>query len=186
MVLNPWDLYLKTVPLIFPSQKVSEDGLNDSVMLTQLLLPPIISLLHDNTDASLRHATKMGITACEERFDDLLELRMEDNLQMNAASKKEAIEGRAAVKIYKKAMESKEPFDVAILDLTNKIGIGGQETMKRLLEIDPDVKGIIITGYSDDPVVANFRAYGFSGFITKPATRDELSKVINEVISKSQ
>ncbi len=93
------------------------------------------------------------------------------------------IDGRAALEIYKKAMESKEPFDVVILDLTNKIGMGGQETMKKLLELDRDVKGIIITGYSDDPVVANFREYGFSGFVIKPVTRDELSKVINEVIS---
>ena len=93
------------------------------------------------------------------------------------------IEGKEAVEIYTKAMESKEPFDVVILDLTNKIGMGGQATMKKLLEINPDVKGIIITGYSDDPVVANFEAYGFSGVIIKPATKDELSKVINEVLS---
>ena len=93
-------------------------------------------------------------------------------------------EGKEAVQIYKKAMESKEAFDVAILDLTNKFGMGGQETMKRLLEIDDTARGIVITGYSDDPVVANFRAYGFSGFITKPATRNEMSKVIHEVISK--
>jgi two-component system cell cycle sensor histidine kinase/response regulator CckA len=92
-------------------------------------------------------------------------------------------EGKEAIEIYKKAMESKEPFDVVILDLTNKIGMGGQETMKRLLELDSDVKGIIITGYSDDPAVANFRAYGFSGFIIKPATKEELSKVIKEVLS---
>ncbi len=83
-------------------------------------------------------------------------------------------------------MESKEPFDVAILDLTNKFGMGGQETMKRLLEIDPAAKGIVITGYSDNPVVADFRAYGFSGFLTKPATKDELDKVISEVLSKDQ
>lgn len=96
------------------------------------------------------------------------------------------IEGKEAIEIYKKAMESKEPFDVVILDLTNKIGMGGQATMKRLLEINPDVKGLIITGYSDDPAVANFRAYGFSGFIIKPATKDELSTVIKEVLSKDQ
>jgi PAS domain S-box-containing protein len=95
-------------------------------------------------------------------------------------------EGKEVIEIYKKAMESKEPFDVVILDLTNKIGMGGQETMKRLLELDHDANGIVITGYCDDPVVANFRAYGFSGYLTKPTTMDELSKVINEVLSEDQ
>jgi len=95
-------------------------------------------------------------------------------------------EGNEAVQIYKKAIESKEPFDVVILDLTNKLGMGGQETMRRLLEIDPNTKGIVITGYSSDPVVSNYSAYGFSGFLAKPATKDELNKVISEVVSKNQ
>lgn len=96
------------------------------------------------------------------------------------------IEGKEAVDIYKKAMKSKESFDLVILDLINKIGMGGQKTMERLLELDPDVKGIITATYSDSPIVTNFRAYGFSGFITKPATMDALSKIVNEVISKGQ
>ena len=99
---------------------------------------------------------------------------------------KTCTEGNEAVQIYKKAMESKEPFDTVILDLTNKIGLGGQEAMRRLLEIDPNTKGIAITGYSSDPVVSNYRAYGFSGFLTKPATKDELDKVISEVVSKNR
>ncbi len=94
------------------------------------------------------------------------------------------IEGNKAIEIYTKAMESADPFDLAILDLTNKSGMGGQETMRRLLEIDPDVKGIIITGYFDDPVASNYSAYGFSGFLGKPSTRDELQKVINDVLLK--
>jgi PAS domain S-box-containing protein len=95
-------------------------------------------------------------------------------------------EGKEAVEIYKKALGSKEPFDLVILDLTNKFGMGGQETMKRLLEIDHNVKGIVITGYSDNPVVTDFKKYGFSGFLTKPATSGELSRAISEVISKGQ
>lgn len=75
---------------------------------------------------------------------------------------------------------------MVILDLTNKVGMGGQETMKRLLEIDHNAKGIVITGYSNDPVVSDFRTYGFSGFLAKPATRDELSRVIKKVISRDQ
>ena len=95
------------------------------------------------------------------------------------------IDGKEAIETYIKAMELKQPFDAVILDLTNKLGMGGQQTMEKLLEIDPDTKGIIITGYSDDPVVTNYRAYGFSDFITKPATRDKLSRVISEVISRN-
>ena len=63
---------------------------------------------------------------------------------------------------------------------------GGQQTMKKLLEINPAVKGIVSTGYSNDPVVAHFRAYGFSGFLNKPATKFELNKVINKVLSKDK
>ena len=69
-----------------------------------------------------------------------------------------------------------------MLGLTNKLGMGGQETMKKLLEIDHAVKGIVITGYTQDPIVTNFWAYGFSGYLVKPATRDELSRVISEII----
>ena len=96
------------------------------------------------------------------------------------------IEGEEAIKIYKKAMESKVPFDIVILDLTNEFGMGGQKTMKKLLEIDPAAKGIVSTGYSNDPIVAHFKAYGFSGFLTKPATKDELNKVVNKVLSMDQ
>ncbi len=95
------------------------------------------------------------------------------------------IEGREAVEKYKKAMKSKDPFDVVILDLTNKYGMGGKEAIKMLRKIDRDVKSIIITGYSDDPVVHNFRAYGFSGFLIKPATRAEFSRVIHDVMEGS-
>ncbi len=94
-------------------------------------------------------------------------------------------DGKQAIEIYTKSMESEKPFDAVILDLTNQFGMGGQETMGKLLQIDPDVKGIIITGYCDDPVVKNYRAYGFSGVLTKPVIRDELSRVLNEVISKN-
>ncbi len=107
---------------------------------------------------------------------------LSDVITMLGYDTKTCIEGKEAVEIYSKAMESKEPFDTVILDLTNQFGMGGQETMKKLIEIDPDAKGIVITGYTNDPIVSNFRAYGFLGVLTKPATQSELSKVISEVI----
>ncbi|MEA2038575.1 MAG: PAS domain S-box protein [Thermodesulfobacteriota bacterium] len=94
-----------------------------------------------------------------------------------------AVEGAEAIEIYKKAMGSDESFDMVILDLTNKVGMGGVETIKRLLEIDPDVKAIVATGYSNDPIISNFREHGFCGSLPKPFSMDELKTALREVIA---
>ena len=95
-----------------------------------------------------------------------------------------AKDGVEAIELYKKAKESGKPFDAVILDLTNQFGMGGKKTIEILLEIDPDVKAIISSGYSLDPVMANFRQYGFSGAIAKPYTRKELDYILHEVVKR--
>lgn len=84
--------------------------------------------------------------------------------------------------MYIKAKESDQSYDGVILDLTNKIGMGGKEAIKKLFEIDPDVKGIVSTGYSNDTIVTKFKEYGFCGALTKRFTIDELSRTMLEVI----
>jgi two-component system cell cycle sensor histidine kinase/response regulator CckA len=91
-------------------------------------------------------------------------------------------DGVEAIEVYKKAKESGEPFDLVILDLTNNVGMGGVEAIKILLQIDPEIRAIVATGYSFDPVVSNFRAYGFRGAITKPFSMDELGKAVQEAL----
>ena len=91
--------------------------------------------------------------------------------------------GEEIIKLYKKAMDSGEPFDVVIMDLTIPGGMGGQIVIKKLLEIDPDAKAIVSSGYTDDPVISNFEGYGFSGFIPKPYMLEDLRKVLTEVLS---
>jgi len=92
-------------------------------------------------------------------------------------------DGVEAIEMYKRAKKSGEPFDAVILDLTIEFGMGGTEAIRKLIEIDPDVKAIVSTGYSNDPVVAKFREYGFRGALTKPYTIDELSKALHKVVS---
>ena len=96
---------------------------------------------------------------------------------------KVAIDGVEAIEMYKKARESGEPYDVVILDLTNNIGMGGVEAIKKLRKIDPEIRAIVATGYSFDPVVENYRAYGFCGAMTKPFGMDELKMAFSEVIA---
>jgi PAS domain S-box-containing protein len=93
-----------------------------------------------------------------------------------------AADGAAAIKLYKAAMKSGNPFSVAILDLTIAGGMGGEETIKKLLKIDPAVKAIVSSGYVDDSVIANYRDYGFSGVVAKPYTLEQLRKALQDVI----
>ena len=92
-----------------------------------------------------------------------------------------AIEGLEAIEMYRKAMASGNPFDVVILDLTNKTGLGGIETIERLLEIDTAVKAIVRTGYSNNPVLRDFRGHGFRAALLKPFTFDELKAAFREI-----
>ena len=91
-------------------------------------------------------------------------------------------DGAEAIKLYKASMKSGNPFGMAILDLTIPGGRGGEWAIRELLKIDPGVKAIISSGYIDDPVVANYSEYGFSGMIAKPYTIDELRKAVQDVI----
>jgi PAS domain S-box-containing protein len=94
-------------------------------------------------------------------------------------------DGHEAINLYKKAKESSQPFDTVIMDLTVRNGMGGKETIKNLLEIDPGVKAIVSSGYSNDPIMADFKKYGFTGVITKPFEIKELSEVLHKVIKGS-
>lgn len=92
-----------------------------------------------------------------------------------------ARDGVEAIEFYKKARESGKPFDVAIIDLTVPGGMGGKEAVKKLLEIDPNVKTIVSSGYSNDPIMSEFKQYGFKGVIAKPYLIEELSEIVSRV-----
>ncbi len=97
---------------------------------------------------------------------------------------KSAGDGARAIELYKKAKDSPEPFDVVILDLTVPGGMGGRRTIKKLKEIDPDVKAVVSSGYDKDPVMTDFKKYGFSGSVGKPYSMHELEKAIEEIMKQ--
>jgi PAS domain S-box-containing protein len=90
-------------------------------------------------------------------------------------------DGTAALNLYREARTSGVPYALVIMDLTVPGGMGGKVMMKKLLEIDPDAKGIVSSGYFNDPIIAHYREYGFSGVVTKPFKVDEISEVLQAV-----
>jgi len=92
--------------------------------------------------------------------------------------------GVEAIDAYKKQKDSGEPFNMVILDLTIKGSMGGEQTIRELLKIDPHVKAIVSSGYPNDPVMADFGAYGFRGAIPKPYQEEDLKKTLERVLKK--
>jgi CheY-like chemotaxis protein len=92
------------------------------------------------------------------------------------------VDGAEAIERYKESVESGNRYCVVIMDLTIPGGMGGDEAIKALLEIDPDCKAIVSSGYSNDPIMADYRRHGFSGVISKPYRAVELSVLVHSVI----
>lgn len=92
--------------------------------------------------------------------------------------------GEAAIEKYTTAMASGKPFDIVILDLTIRGGMGGKEAFEKLLAINPKIKAIVSSGYSSDDIVAEYEKYGFKARLNKPYKLEVLRDTLNKVLSE--
>lgn len=92
-----------------------------------------------------------------------------------------AADGVEMLKRYRASRELGRPFDAVIMDLTIPGGMGGVEAIKELLAYDPSAVAIVSSGYSNDPVMANHRAYGFAGVVSKPYRAVDLRQALRQV-----
>jgi CheY-like chemotaxis protein len=95
-----------------------------------------------------------------------------------------ARDGLTALDLYKQEKAAGSPFDIVILDLSVSSGLGGKETIELLRNVDPAVKAVISSGYTNDPVVQDFSHYGFSERLTKPYNIHEMKNLLEKVIKK--
>jgi two-component system cell cycle sensor histidine kinase/response regulator CckA len=94
-----------------------------------------------------------------------------------------ANDGAEAIDVYQKNLAAGgKPFDIVIMDLTIPGGMGGSKAIKKILKLNPQAKVIVSSGYSNDPVMANYMDHGFSGVITKPFKINELSEAIHKIL----
>jgi len=118
--------------------------------------------------------------------EDIIQEVASDMLKKMGYTAKAAGSGEEAIRSYKEALESGRAFDAVILDLTVPGGMGGKETLKALLEIDSDVKAIVSSGYSNDPVMSDYSRYGFRSALKKPYRIVEMSEALNSVLDETR
>ncbi|HOO72100.1 MAG TPA: PAS domain S-box protein [Spirochaetota bacterium] len=89
--------------------------------------------------------------------------------------------GEEAIALYEKAFFENRRYDVVIMDLTIPGGMGGKKAVEAIIKIDPNVRAVVSSGYSNDPVMANYRDYGFCGVVVKPFRFNELVAVLSKI-----
>jgi CheY-like chemotaxis protein len=93
-----------------------------------------------------------------------------------------AEDGDEAVSLYKKEFEQGHPFDIVILDLTIKGGMGGEKTLEKLLEFDPSVIALVSSGNTGGLSLSKLRQMGFKGIVEKPYNMDELKEKLSYIL----
>jgi PAS domain S-box-containing protein len=93
--------------------------------------------------------------------------------------------GEDTLRLYQNSIGDR-PFELVIMDLTIPGGMGGKEAVQKLLNIDPAAKVVVSSGYSNDPIMANFKKFGFCAKVEKPYKLQELSRVITNVIDRKK
>jgi len=94
--------------------------------------------------------------------------------------------GHETIELYQSAMNEGTPFDIIILDLIIPGSLGGEDTLRVLQAIDPDVNAVVSSGCSYDPVLVDYQHYGFNGVIQKPFNLQKLSTVLYGALRKKR
>ena len=150
--------------------------------LFELFLPALTTAAPEPRVAPER--TPSGVRKVLVMDDDAMMLTtVRELLRVLGYEAEVAPDGERATALYREALERKSPFDAVILDLTVPDGLGGKETIALMREIDPDVCAIVSSGYSDDPVMAHFERWGFSGVLPKPYSLREIREVLATLLS---
>lgn len=95
-------------------------------------------------------------------------------------------DGQEAVHLYETALKTDEPVDAVIMDLTVPGGMGGKEAAQKILHLDPDAKILVSSGYSNDPIMANYKKYGFRGAIVKPYEMADLKQAVTVILEQNK
>lgn len=116
--------------------------------------------------------------------DDQEDIRVITKKQLGALGYEveDAASVEEALIAYRQRLGAGRPYDLVLTDLTIPGSGGGQLLVRQLRDLHPDANVVVSSGYGADPVMANYRAYGFAARLEKPVRFEELGRVIAEVL----
>jgi CheY-like chemotaxis protein len=92
--------------------------------------------------------------------------------------------GEQAIEMFLEAMAANRPFDVVILDLTVRGGMGGKDTLTKMAALEPSVRAIVSSGYSSDDILSHYKDFGFQNILIKPYEAETLGRMLHELLHR--
>lgn len=145
-----------------------------------IYLPAADELIPPPRPARLPHLSGKGRILIMDDVQSILQATSEI-LETIGYEVKTARDGEEAVTLYREYKKMGKPFDAVIMDLTVPGGIGGKAALEELKKFDPDVKAIVSSGYSHDPVMAHSKTYGFFAEVAKPYKIADLVQILQSI-----
>jgi two-component system cell cycle sensor histidine kinase/response regulator CckA len=118
--------------------------------------------------------------------DEIIRKMLKNMLNLAGYQVEASADGVEALAKYKQAMDSHDPFTAVIMDLTVPGGMGGKEAVLKMREMDPAAAVIVSSGYATDPIMSEYRKYGFSAVIAKPYSIQQLQDTLTAMTSKKK
>ena len=118
--------------------------------------------------------------------EEIIRKMLKNMLGMAGYTVELSSDGAEALEKYEQAKEARDPFNAVIMDLTIPGGMGGREAVKKLLEIDPKATVIVSSGYATDPIMSDYKRYGFKAIIAKPYSVKQLRDLLSRLLAKKK
>lgn len=152
-----------------------------------MLLPAGGKLVREHTDVPAVTAGENGVGTLLVMDDDEMIRRMASRMLEELGYRVQTcVNGEEAIELYRTALDAGLPFSAAIMDLTIPGGMGGREAAQKILGIDPHARLIVSSGYSNDPVMADYCGHGFCAQIAKPYRAADIATVLRDVLSNGR
>jgi signal transduction histidine kinase/DNA-binding response OmpR family regulator len=93
-----------------------------------------------------------------------------------------ATTGEEAIALYREQLASGHAFDLVLLDLMVKGGMGGLDAARRITELNPEAAMVAISGDGTSEVMQRYAEYNFVAALAKPFSIDVVEDLVRHFL----